>query len=122
MGSSLAPAYLKRIYADDPALNSPKIVYSVCDDAFDGALDSRMQEKLKQEGFSDQDLAALGQNPVTWIDLQKFAIDFSDGIVQSSESVDPEVLEYIKKSGKPFLPFPGADDYVDAYLEFYKSL
>ena len=120
--SSLAPAYLKRIYADDPALNSPKIVYSVCDDTFDGALDSRMQEKLKQEGFSDQDLAALGQNPVTWIDLQKIAIDFSDGIVQSSESVDPEVLEYIKKSGKPFLPFPGADDYVDAYLEFYKSL
>ncbi len=81
-----------------------------------------MQEKLKQEGFSDQDLAALGQNPVTWIDLQKIAIDFSDGIVQSSESVDPEVLEYIKKSGKPFLPFPGTDDYVDAYLEFYKSL
>ena len=120
--SSLAPLYLKRIYADDPALNNPKIVYSLCDDAFEGSLDERMQEKLRQEGFTDEDIAALGTGAVAWLDLQKIAIDYSDGIVQSSEAVCEELLNYAKASGKPFLEYPGAEDYVDKYLEFYNSL
>ncbi len=120
--SSLAPLYLKRIYADDPALNNPKIVYSLCGDVFEGSLDARMQEKLKQEGLTDEDIAALGADAVTWLDLQKLAIDYSDAIVQSADNIMPEVLEYAKASGKPFLPFPGEENYVDSYMEFYKSL
>ncbi|MCM1021183.1 MAG: glycogen/starch synthase [Muribaculum sp.] len=120
--SSLAPMYLKRIYADDPALNNPKVVFSLSNDTFDTALDSRMQEKLKQDGFNDDDLAAIGSKPLTWLDLQKLAIDYSDGIVQSAETIDPEVLAYAQQSGKPFMPYPGEEEFVDKYLDFYKSL
>lgn len=120
--SSLAPLYLKRIYADDPALNNPKIVYSICDDAFEGVLDARMQDKLKQEGFADEDIKVLGTDNVTWLDLQKLAVDYSDAIVQASETISNELMEYIKASGKPFLPFYSGDDYIDKYLEFYNSL
>ena len=120
--SALAPLYLKRIYADDPSFKNSKVVYSVFEDKFDGTLDPRFVEKLKLEGLTDEDLASVSGNPVDFISLNKLAIDYSDGIVQASENIAPELLEYIKASGKPFLPYPGETDYIDKYAEFYSSL
>ena len=121
---ALAPLYLKTKYEDDPSFRSCKIVYSLFDNAFDGTMDARMYEKLKGEGFTDEQLASLkadGSDAVDWKKLNKLAIDFSDAVVESSQNVDPELVEYAKASGKPFLPYPG-DDNIDAYHEFYKSL
>ena len=36
--------------------------------------------------------------------------------------ISPELEEYAKASGKPFLPYPGDEDYIDAYNDFYASL
>lgn len=121
--TSLTPLYLKTIYADDPAFRASKIVFSLFEDSFDGELDARMVEKLRAEGFDDEKLKSLVDNDgnVDYKKLNKIAIDYSDAIVQSSENVDPEVLEYAKASGKPFLEYPGENN-PDAYLEFYKSL
>lgn len=91
------------------------------DDNFEGTLDARMAEKLKMDGFSDDDLKSLS-GPVDFIELNKLAIDFADGVVQSSENVNPELIEYVKKSNKKFMPYPGKDNYIDAYDDFYKSL
>ena len=33
-----------------------------------------------------------------------------------------ELIDYAKASGKPFLEYPGEENYVDAYAEFYNSL
>ncbi len=120
--SAMAPLYLKCAYADDPSFANSKIVYSVFDSKFDGTLDPRLQEKLKLDGFSDSDIAALGDKPVDIISLHKLAIDHSDAVAQSSPEIPQEVLDYIKASGKPFLPYPGDTDYVEKYAEFYKSL
>lgn len=118
---ALAPLYLKNIYNDDLSFRASKIVYSLYNNRFEGSLDPRMVEKLKSEGFSDQQLASLADGPVDWIKLNKIAIDHADAIVQSVEDIDQELIDYAKASGKPFLPFPGEDN-VDAYYEFYKSL
>ena len=120
--SALAPIYLKRLYADDPSFRDAKIVYSVFSDKFDGNLDPRMFEKLKMEGFSDDDLATIANAPVDFVALNKLAIDYSDAIVQASPEIEPEILEYIKTSGKPFLPYPGDTEYVDKYAEFYSTI
>lgn len=120
--SALAPIYLKRIYAEDPAFQNAKIVYSLFDDKFEGTLDQRMIEKLKLEGFSDEDLASISAAPVDWKALNKLAIDYADGIVQASPEIDPELKEYIEKSGKKLLPYPGDEDYIDKYAEFYAQL
>lgn len=120
--SSFAPLYIKHYYAEDPAFRDSKIVYSVFDDSFDGHLDSRLVEKLKLDGFTDEQLSTISDKPVDYLTLCKLAIDFSDGIVQASENISPELIEYIKASGKPFLPYPGDTDYVGKYDEFYKSL
>lgn len=120
--SALSPLYLKRIYNEDPSFRSAKVVFALFDDRFDGTLNERFCEKLKMDGFSDEDLKGLLGDAVDYKRLCKFAIDYSDGIVQSSAEIDPELIEYAKASGKPFLSFPDEDNYVEAYNEFYQSL
>lgn len=120
--SALAPLYLKRIYNEDPSFRSAKIVYAIFDEKFEGTLDPRMQEKLKMEQFSDEDIKTLTDAPVDYIALNKLAIDYADAIVQASPEISPELEEYAKASGKPFLPYPGDEDYIDAYNDFYASL
>lgn len=120
--SAMAPLYLKCAYADDPSFANSKIVYSVFDNKFDGTLDKRLKEKLKLDGFSDNDIASLDDNGTDILSLHKLAIDHSDGIIQSSPEIPQEILDYIKASGKPFLPYPGDTDYVEKYAEFYNSL
>jgi starch synthase len=120
--SAIAPMYLRRIYADDPTFNGSKIIYSLFNDKFEGTLDARMAEKLLLDGFTPDDIAAIKDKPVDWIALNKLAIDHADGIAQSSAEVDQELLDYIKESGKPFLPFYDGADRTDKLAEFYASL
>ena len=119
--SALAPLYLRRIYADDPTFAGSKIVYSLFNDKFEGTLDPRLVEKLALEGFAPEDIATLGDKPVDWITLNKLAIDYSDAVAQSSPDIDQELIDYIKKSGKPFLPYADTDR-ADSFAEFYASL
>lgn len=120
--TALAPLYLKRIYHEDPSFRSAKVVYSLFDERFDGTLNERFCEKLKMDGFSDDDIKSISQNQVDCLALNKIAIDYADGIIQASPVIDEELVEYAKASGKPFMPYPGEENYVDAYAEFYKSL
>ena len=120
--TALAPIYLKKLYSDDPAFKNAKIVYSVFNDGFEGTLDPRMMEKLEMEGLSKEDLASIASGPVDFITLNKLAIDYSDAVVQASPEIAPELLDYIQKSGKPFLPYPGETGYVEKYAKFYESL
>jgi starch synthase len=53
--------------------------------------------------------------------LHKHAIDYADAVVQASPSIEKEVLDYIKTSEKPFMEYPGAEDYIDAYQDFYEQ-
>ena len=120
--TALTPLFLKRVYADDPSFAGTRIVYSLYDTKFDGNLDHLMVEKLRLDGFSDDDLTSLLDGDVDYNKLNKIAMDYADAIVQSSPEIDPELIEYARKSGKPFLPYPGTDNYAEAYLDFYRSL
>ena len=120
--TALAPIYMKKLYADDPTIGPAKIVYSLFDDKFDGTLDARFVEKLKQEGFSDEELAPLGDSPVDIIALNKLAIKYADGIIQASGNIPAELIEYAKSLGKPFLPYEGEEINAKAVDDFYESL
>ncbi len=99
--TSLSPMYIKKTYADDPTIGPSKIVYSIFDDTFEGTLDPRFVEKLKMDGFTDEDIEPLGNGPVDCIALHKLAI---------------------KSLGKPFLPYAGEEIDAPAIVEFYKNL
>jgi len=117
--SALTALYIKRMYADDPCLKDAKIVYSVYADDFKMPLKKNLSDKLKMDGASDKDLELLKRD-TSFVALSKLAVDFSDGVIQGSESINSEVLDYIAKSDKPFLTYQSTtDDYIDTFNDFY---
>ena len=55
------------------------------------------------------------KNPLT-----KLAIDFADGVIQGSETINQEVLDYISaKKDTPFLPYQSPETYMDEFNKFY---
>jgi starch synthase len=120
--SALAPIYIRRMYEDDPTLRECKIIYSIHNSAPVQPLDVRMPEKLIMDGFNADDLKHLSAGPIDEVALGKLAIDFSDAVVQAEGEVNAELVEYAKASGKPFLAYPGEENFIDKYHEFYLSL
>lgn len=119
--SALAPLYIRRKYADDPTFRSAKIIYALQPESFDGTLDTRFVEKLKMDGFTDEDLALLGEAPVDFATLNRLAIDYADAVMQITDDVDPGLIEYAKSSGKSFIG-PKNEGDKDHYKDFYRSL
>ena len=105
---------------DDPHFANSKIVYSVYNDPFTSEWDKKIKEKVMIDGLKKNDLAIL--NPANYTNFTKLAISLSDGIIQGSENINPEILEYIQQSKKPFLPHQQEEEYIDAYNDFYDKL
>lgn len=118
--TALAPMYMKKMYADDPAFADTKIVYSLFDKGFDETLSERMVEKLAQDGFADEDLAEIAEK-ADYAALNRIAMAHADAIAVSSEGVPEELVDYARKTGKPVLEYPGEGNH-EAYREFYLSL
>lgn len=117
--SALTALYIKRMYVDDPCLKNAKVVYSVYGDEFKNEFAPDFPEKLKMDGAKEADVKGL-KDKANFISLSKLAIDFSDGVIQGSETIHPEIAEYIaSKPDKLFLPYKPEDVYMDEFNEFY---
>ena len=120
--SALAPLYLRRKYGDDPTFRDSKIVYALQPEKFEGTLDPRFVEKLLMNDFTEEEIAALGKEPVDFATLNRIAIDYADAVIQVTPDVDPALVEYARQSGKPFLPYKDDDSRVESYTDFYHTL
>lgn len=121
--SALIPLFLRRLYPDDPTFAASKIVFAVRNEDFEGSLDSRFIEKMKMYEFAGDDLKLIDMENVDFIALNKLAIDYADAIVQSSETVPEEILDYAIRSGKPFLNYnPDTAAFTADYQTFYSQL
>lgn len=121
--SSLVPLYLRTIYAEDPAFSNAKIVYAIAGEPFEGNMDMRMAQKLKEEGLTDEQINAIlnQEGAINFDAMNKLAIDSSDAVIDSGENSDPSALAMALSSEKPFLPF-NAENGASEYFEFFKSL
>lgn len=120
--SALAPLYMRVVYADDPTVRDSKIVYVLQNDAFEGSLHPRFVEKLRLDGIDEEPLKSISEQDVDHRALNRIAIDYADAIVQMSDDIDNEIVEYAKASGKPFLVCNKDEDAKSAFLDFYKQL
>jgi len=118
--TNVMPLLLRTAYKDNPMFSDSKIVYTVYDDEFPESLPDDYFKKIRMEGIQDSHLE-LFKNP-TYVNITKAAISLSDGVVIGSEKINPEVEQFIKQSGKPVLTYPGSENYVDAYNEFYDEV
>lgn len=120
--TALAMVYLKKVYHDDPCLKKAKVVFSIYDEATPVEIPSELFEKMKFDNIKPPSYAMM-EGSTDYLSLMKLAIHHAHGVIQGSETIAPELLEYIEKTGKPLLPYPGeGEGYADAYNEFYDKI
>jgi starch synthase len=118
--SALVPLYLKHFYKDDTILNHSKIVYSLYNDSFVGALSEDLKRKLTID-VGQEPLLALLDNP-DFINFSKFAIQFSDAVIKGHPDASDELFKYASENNKKTLDFQPEETYIKAYSQFYDSL
>ena len=118
--TSLVPLFIKRAFKDNPLFSDSKVIYSLYNDDFNGSFREGYDKKLKMPGIVAKEIKWL-KNPM-YANIQKSALDFADGIVMASPDINPEVEKYARSLGKPILEYPGEENYVDAYNDFYDKI
>ncbi len=118
--TSLMPFYLKVAFRDNPLFTDSKVVYSIYNDTFVEPLDKDLARKMKYKDIPEQALKKY-VDP-SYLSISKAAVDYSDGIIFGDRDIDPELEEYVRESGKPFLEFHDKETYVDAYNVFYDEV
>ena len=116
--------YIKKFYSDDPSFRDAKVVLSLFDDDMPQPLDVKLAEKLKYDGFTEEELAPIIDTQASYLELMKLAISNCDAVIQYSPNVSDDVLKLVKKSKLPFLPYKEGDnaEMVDRCMDFYYSL
>lgn len=118
---ALVGLYIKTLYKDEPAFRNTKFVYSLYDDAFDATFPENYLKKVIVRNMEDMEFDGIA-TPVTYQELSKIAIRWSDGVVLNCENVDPTLLEYAQSLDKPILEYKTGAEYADACSEFYNQL
>lgn len=118
--SALTPLYVKKVYYENPLFASSKVITSIYDDDFPEDLNKDLHAKLRHEGIALKDLKHFKK--ADYVSLMKSAIDMSKGIIIGSTEINPELAEYVEKSGKPVLPYQGLENYIPVYNDFYERI
>ena len=118
--SSLVPMYIKKLYNEDPLFENVKVIYSVFDNGFKGTLSDSLAEKLLYEDLTNKDVDGVRKSDI--VSLHKFAISYADAIIQASPKINKKVLSFIESTEKPFMNYPGNEDYIESYQDFYNNI
>ena len=119
--SFVVPFYVKTAYREEPVFANAKVVTSL----FSKQLKKDFGPGIKQcLEFRDAKASLLDQysDQFSFTEICQLAIDYSDGIVEASADVPAPLLDYAKEKGLPIMPFPGTEDYAEAYNSFYSKI
>lgn len=118
--TALVPLYIKKLFHDDPHFADAKVVYSAYNNEFSGNLDEKFQSKLEFDGIAKDDLKLL-ETP-NFVNLNKLAMQYSDGVIAGSAELNPELEAYLKDIDASKLEYCDPASYVKSYNEFYDAV
>ena len=118
--ASLVPMYIKNYILKIHYLKMLRLYILYLKIHLRGLLSNNITDKTLFENLDKKDVARLIKPTIG--NLHKFAIDYSDAIVQASPNINNSVIDYVKSTGKDFLEYPGADNYINAYEELYDKI
>jgi len=118
--SSMLPMIVKKALKEDPLFADSKMVVSLYNDDFPGAFPAGFSKKILMEGIEKNDVDHLSNT--NYEVLMKNALDFADGIVFASPTINPGLESYAKSLEKPSLKYQDPENYHDAYNEFYDEV
>ena len=116
----LLPAYLKKVYKDDPIFSSSKVVLSLYDDLPSASFSADFAAKAATGSIAPEDLPISEQ--ADGIKLAETAAKYSDGIILSSSGLDPKLVKYCKGLNVPVLPFKEGSIEDGSYIDDYDAL
>ena len=111
--------FFARGYHDEPSFADAKVVTSLFSQKLDKDLGEDFKQCLEFRETTQEILKDYKDN-FDLNELNKLAIDYSDGIVQSDSLVNDELLAYIKEKNIPFLGY--SENVAEACEDFYESL
>lgn len=120
--SAFVPLYIKKAYRDEPSFRDTKVVFSLFEDDFQRACEGNLANKVQLSGIEAADVDPFIQQPPHYEDLCKLAVAYSDGVIQSSEKVNENVLAYAREQGLPVLEYQPLDQAVEAINAFYDEV
>lgn len=119
--SALVPLYIKTAYKDEPSFRDAKVVFSLYENDFKSNFDKDFEKRLILKNISKEQLGSL-EGDINFETLSKLAVDYSDGVIQNSENVNMNVIDYARSLNKPVLEFKDQETYFDACDEFYDQV
>jgi starch synthase len=120
--TALTPLYIKKYYKNDPCFKNSKVVYSVYNDDFKQPLRENFAQKAQIEGVTNDDMKLI-EKKTDFESLTKLAIEFSDGVIQSSPEISSSIKKYVCEEKKmPFLEYQPEETYIDVFNEFYDQI
>ncbi len=117
---AFVPLLIKKCYSDDPLFANAKVVYSIYDDYFEGQMCPSLVEKIISSDITEADIKVL--DSPDYMNINKLAMQYADGIIVGSPTIDPNVLEAVQASGKPWLDHQPEETFIDEYNRFYDKI
>ncbi len=117
--TSLVPAYVKISYKDDPTFKNSKVIYSFYDNNFSESLSADFLKKAAMNGMTEKDTEPFKDG--NSLALDNGALQYSDALVIGSSELSPELLNNVKKAGKPVLDYDLTLDSENFY-NFYEEI
>lgn len=123
--SALAPLYIKKSYASDPFFANSKIIYSVYNDDFECPIREGFDNRVLFDDINPEDVELLKGELLKTETLNQIAINYSDAVICSSNTISEEVERYIKEKNVPYLPYQEEnmqEGYWNFFCEVYPQL
>lgn len=117
--TSLVPAYVKTSYKDDPTFKNSKVIYSLYNNDFTETLNAGFAQKAVMNGITEKHIEAFKEG--TNLALNNGALQYADGVVIGSSELSPELLNNVKKAGKPVLDYNLTLD-LENFYNFYEEI
>ncbi len=118
--TSLVPLYIKKAYHDDPLFANSKVVYSVYNENFKKPLNQNTKSNVMIDGIAENDVKLL--DVPSYENMSRLGIEYADAVIQGSETINPELREFINSQEKLFLNYQPEETYIDAYDDFYEKV
>lgn len=118
--TNMIPLYLRKIYKDSPIFADAKVIYSLYDDEFSSELPENLYDKVKFDGIPVKDLKHYKK--ANYLSTTKAALDYADGVIMNSESINPEIQTYLSSVKKPILGYNAEENLVNTVNDFYEEV
>ena len=119
--SAMVPLYIKTAYRDEPSFRDSRVVYSMYKDGFQNNLKENFKNQVLFKDMTAEQLEGISAQ-VNASELNKLAIQYSDGLIQSAPDVHPELMEYAQQRGILTLPYQGEENYASSFCDFYDQV